>query len=140
MFGKYAIVTDVKYNFKLEPDWYWMIRPPLAEDELQVSKLLAQDKTRMEGDGTRVVQLPTTLEIAIREIAVTYGGTNIPTSENDPTPVLKKDAAWEEVEELLKKMPRALVLELWDAVGEAVPGWGPAKPRTKQVVGEEIKN
>jgi hypothetical protein len=131
MFGKYAIVTDVKYNFKLEPDWYWMIRPPLAEDELQVSKLLATDKSRIEGDGTRVVQMPTTLEIAIREIAVTYGGTNIPTSENDPTPVLKKDAVWVEVEELLKRMTRALVLELWDAVGEAVPGWGPAKPKAK---------
>jgi hypothetical protein len=140
VFGKYAIVSDVKYNFKLEPDWYWMIRPPLAEDELQVSKLLATDKSRIEGDGTRVVQMPTTLEIAIREIAVTYGGTNIPTSENDPTPVLKKDTSWVEVEALLKKMPRALVLELWEAVGEAVPGWGPAKPKAKQVVGETSKN
>jgi len=131
-FGKYAIVTGVKHEFKMEPDWWWMIKPPTSEDELQVSKLLATDRSRVEFDGTQVRQMPTTLEIAIREIAVTYGGTNIPTSETDPAPVLKKDAAWVEVEELLKKMPRALVLELWDAVGEAVPGWGPAKPKAKK--------
>ena len=131
-FGKYAVVTDVRHEFKLEPGWWWMIKPPTAQDEMEVSKLLATDRSRMEFDGTQIRQMPTTLEIAIREIAVTFGGTNIPASETDSTPVLKKDASWAEVEELLKQMPRALVLELWDAVGEAVPGWGPAKPRAKK--------
>jgi hypothetical protein len=128
-FGKYAIVTGVKHVFAQEPDWWWVIDPPTAKAELEVSKLLSTDRTKVESDGTRVSQLTTTLEVAIREIAVTFGGTNIPTSETDPTPALKKGMTLAEIEEVLKEMPRAMILELWNAVGDAVPGWGPAKPR-----------
>jgi hypothetical protein len=140
-FGKYAILTDVKHVFEKEPEWYWMIKPPTAQDELEVAKILATDKSRIDLDGTRVSLMPTTLEIAMREIAVTFGGTNIPTSENDPAPVLRKGAALAEIESILKEMPRAMILELWNAVGDAVPGWGPAKPRPQNAKEEdEAKN
>ncbi len=131
-FGKYAILEPVQHTFDKEPTWYWMIKPPTSQDELNVAKILTTDKTRMELDGTRVSVMPTTLEIAMREIAVTFGGTNIPTSETDPTPCLPSNATWDQVEALLKEMPRAMVWEIWRAVGDAVPGWGPAKPRAKQ--------
>ena len=140
-FGNYAILTDVKHAFEKEPTWYWMIKPPTAQAELEVAKILATDKSRVDLDGTRVSQMPTTLEIAIREIAVTFGGTNIPTSESDETPILRKDASVAEVESILKQMPRAMILELWNAVGEAVPGWGPAKPRANNAKeADEAKN
>jgi hypothetical protein len=126
-FGKYAIIDPVKYVFKKEPDWYWMIKAPTAADELNVARILSTDRERVETDGTRTKLLPMTLEIALREVAVTFAGTNIPTSETDATPILSKDATWEEVEEVLKEMPREMLSELWIAVGEAVPGWGPAK-------------
>lgn len=139
-FGQYAILTEVKHVFEKEPEWYWLIKPPTTKAELAVSQVLATDRTRMELDGMRVSLLPTTLEVAIREIAVTFGGTNIPTSEKDPEPILKKDASWIDVEEILKEMPRAMIFELWNAVGEAVPGWGPAKPVARQAVKKEEKD
>jgi hypothetical protein len=132
-FGKYAIIDPVKHVFEKEPEWYWMIKPPTAKDELAVSRILATDRSRIEIDGSRTSMLPTTLEIAMREIAVTFGGTNIPTSETDPAPVLKDNATVEQVEDLLKEMPRGMVFELWTAVGNAIPGWGPAKPRPQQM-------
>jgi hypothetical protein len=134
-FGNYALIDPVRHVFEREPDWWWMIRPPTARDELAVARVLSTDRSRIELDGTRTTMLPMTLEVAMREVAVTFGGTNIPTSETDPAPVLKEGASWEQVEEILKEMPRDMLIELWMAVGEAVPGWGPAKPK-----GEEPKN
>ena len=126
-FGKYAIVDPVKHVFEKEPQWYWMIKAPTAVDELNVARILSTQRSAIQPDGTRLELLPMTLEIALREVAVTFAGTNIPMSETDPTPILKTDAKWEDVEEVLKDMPREMLSELWIAVGEAVPGWGPAK-------------
>ena len=137
-FGNYAIIDPVKHSFEREPDWWWMIKPPTAKDELAVARILSTDRTRMGADGTRENLMPTTLEIAMREVAVTFAGTNIPTSESDATPILPRDASWEKVEEFLRDMPREMLLELWHAVGDAVPGWGPAKPRAPR--SEEAKN
>ena len=143
-FGSYAILDNVKHEFVKEPTWYWMIKPPDSQAELAVSRLLSTDRSRMEADGTRVSMLTTTLEVAMREVAVTFGGTNIPTSETDPKPVLNADASVEQVEALLKEMPREMLLELWNAVGDACPGWGPAKPRaarqTKAAEQTDAKN
>jgi hypothetical protein len=135
-FGSYAIIDPVKHVFEKEPQWYWMIKAPTAADELAVARVLSTDRSRIELDGTRTTMLPMTLEVAMREVAVTFKGTNIPTSETDPTPVLKEGARWEEVEDVLKEMPREMLVELWIAVGGAVPGWGPAKPKSD----EEPKN
>ena len=137
-FGKYAIVDPVKHVFEQEPDWYWLIKPVTAAAELAVARILSTDKTRVEADGTRVSMMPTSLEIAIKEIAVTFAGTNIPTSETDPTPILKESATLTEIETIVGQMPRTMVLELWKAVGEACPGWGSWK--AKQQGDKEPKN
>ena len=139
-FGSYAILDNVKYVFKKEINWYWMIKPPTAADELAVIKLLTTDRTRIEFDGTRVSTLPNSLEIAVREIAVTFAGTNIPTSETDPTPILSEKSTWDKVEAVVQQMPREMVMELWQAVGEAVPGWGPAKASKSTERSETEKN
>ena len=141
-FGKYAILDKVKHVFEKEPQWWWMIKPPTAKDELAVARVLSTDRSRIELDGTRTTTLPMTLEVAMREVAVTFGGTNIPTSESDSTPVLKEAATYEEVEEILKDMPREMLIELWIAVGDAIPGWGPRKPKppVEETSDEEPKN
>jgi hypothetical protein len=139
-FGKYAIVSDVKHVFEQEPEWFWTIRPPTSKDEMEVSKVLSTDRTRVEGDGTRVTRLTTTLEVAVCEIAVTFGGTNIPTSETDANPILKAGASRAEVEAILMDMPRAMVLEIWNAVGDAVPGWGPVKQKAVKLEETAAKN
>jgi hypothetical protein len=139
-FGQYAIIDPVKHVFEKEPTWYWLINAPTAKDELSVSRILAQDRSRVEVDGTRTSLFVTTLEVAMREVAVTFGGTNIPTSEKDPKPILKDDATIGQIEDVLKEMPRELLLELWRAVGKAVPGWGPAKTAPEKSEPEETKN
>jgi hypothetical protein len=126
-FGKYAVIDPVTHTFEKEPGWWWKIKAPTAADELAVSRVLSRDQTRVEADGTRTTLLTTTMEVALREVAVTFAGTNIPASETDPTPILRTGASWEEVEAILKQMPREMLVEIWIAVGEAVPGWGPAK-------------
>jgi hypothetical protein len=136
-FGKYAILDKVKHVFEKEPQWWWMIKPPTAKDELAVARVLSTDRSRIELDGTRTTMLPMTLEVAMREVAVTFGGTNIPTSETDPTPVLKEGVSYEKVEKILEEMPREMLLELWIAVGDAIPGWGPKKQKPAPEDNEE---
>lgn len=139
-FGKYAIIDPVKHVFEQEPAWYWMIKPPDAAAELAVARVLVTDRSRLETDGTRVSEVTTTLEIAIKEVAVTFGGTNIPISETDPTPMIAEGASLAAVEAVVSRMPRAMVIEIWNAVGNACPGWGPAKPRAARQPGDEAKN
>ena len=55
-------------------------------------------------------------------------------------PILRKDASLAEIESILKEMPRLMILELWKAVGDACPGWGPAKPKAKSIEEAEAKN
>jgi hypothetical protein len=128
-FGNYAILDDVKHVFEKEPVWWWIIRPPSTKDELAVTRLLATEKSKRETDGTMVQLQVTTLDVAIREIAVTFGGTNIPMSETEAMPILKTGASLGEIEDVLKEMPRAMILELWNAVGKAIPGWGPVQTK-----------
>jgi hypothetical protein len=130
-FGKYAIVDEITHKFKQEPDWWWKINPPTSGDELNMSKFFIQERVVREPDGTTREYPPTPLEIAYREIALTFGGTNIPLEGSKPEPILTVGLAVEDIEEVLKQMPHAMVMEVWDAIGEAVIGWGPA-PKAKK--------
>jgi hypothetical protein len=69
------------------------------------------------------------LEIAFREIALSFGGTNI---EIDKKPILHPDATVAQVEAVLAEMTVDMVTELWVVVGEANPFWGPRKPQKAQ--------
>ncbi len=128
-FGKYAILKPVTINLKLEPEWTWSIKPITTGEELQLSQFLNTERVAVLNDGTRIGRPATNLEVACREIALSFAGTNIP--GEDAKPILSKDATIDEVEAVLKSMPHDLVMELWEAVGEAVPTWGPAKPKKK---------
>lgn len=125
-YGKYTNIIPTTYYLKKEPEWYWVINPPTVAGELAVAQLLATDKRAIGESKSIKTQAPTTLELAIREISVTFGATNIPTSDTDLAPLIEPYSTMPEVERIVKTMPRSLLLELWRAVGQAIPGWGPA--------------
>ena len=123
-FGKYAILDKSTHTFELMPEWSWTFKPTNSEDELAIAKFIT-------------VQNPTWLEIAWRELALSFGSTTIPVSETDPKLVLEPGATVEQVEAVLKKMPLAMVQELWKALGEANPLWGPRLDPEKNPEGSE---
>jgi len=134
-FGKYAIATDVTHNFEQEPDWYWKVTPVTTGMELEMSKFLNHRRLISTPEG-RIELPPTHMEIAMREVALTFGGTNIPLDENKTIeeggePFLSDDATVEQIELSLSLLPRDMFYEIWGAVGEAYPYWGPADPNVE---------
>ena len=125
-FGDYAIVDAATHNFEKRPEWEWKIKPVTSGMELEMSKFNAHNRIVLDPDGTRRQLPPTWMELCHREIAMTFGGTNIAKKNGDL--ILAKDASIEEIERVLKVMPQELVLEIWRAVGVAYPKWGPADP------------
>ncbi len=136
-FGKYAIIDETEHHFEKEPGWYWKIKPPTSGDELAMSKFLVQNRVEVDASGTRREYPPTYTEIAYREIALCFGGTNIPAGgkkgkpvEEGGDPLLKENARVEQIEATLRKMPHEMVMEIWGAIADAVPGWGPQRPKS----------
>jgi hypothetical protein len=125
-FGKYAIVSSVEHHFSLEPDWYWTIKPITSGMELERSKFLMHNRSIQDVDGKRRELPPTWLETAYREIALSFGGTNIPDEKDEPA--LKPDALVADIEKFLREAPQALVWEIWVAIGESYSYWGPVDP------------
>lgn len=121
-FGNYGIVGNTIYHFEKEPNWYWEFTPVTSGMELDRSKFMLYNRMVMDITGNRREQPPTWLEIAHREIALTFGGTNIPETE------LKKGATLQEVEVFLKTMPQPMIIELWKKIGEIYKDWGPVDP------------
>lgn len=136
-FGKYAVIRPYTYNFELEPDWYWNFKPPTARDELDLQRFLFQKRTRTVAGVSE--QLPaTSMEVVFQQLALTFGGTNIPTYkevegewQETETPILQKNDDVEKIKKALGGMPTELVLELWEALGEHIPNWGPMQSDPK---------
>ena len=127
MFGKYAIIQPVTHNLKLEEGWWWVINPPTSGDEVAMSRFLSNGRRELGPDGVIREFYPTNIEVVHREIALTFGGTNIPGEEGGL--ILSDNAKTEDVEKVLMTMPLEMVMELWAALGEAVPSWGPERPK-----------
>jgi hypothetical protein len=126
-FGQYAILQPVEHRFEREPDWYWKIKPVTTGDEVALSQFLSAERTAILPDGSRTVKRIANIEIALREIALTFAGTNI-TDESGKL-ILEQGATIEQIEAALRTMPNEMVNELWTAVGDAIPTWGPVKPK-----------
>ncbi len=124
-YGSYAFISPVVYHFEREPEFTWTIKPITSGDELALSQFLSGDRIVLLPGGARVSHPAVNLEVAHREIALSFAGTNI--LGDDDKPILVAGATPEEIEAVLKKMPHEMVLELWVAVGDAVPSWGPVK-------------
>ena len=128
-FGNYAIVAGVTHQFEKHPEWEWTILPVISGMELEMSKFSTHSRIVQDPDGTRRQLPPTWMELCYREIAMTFGGTTIPKdSETPEEPILNAGASITEIEEVLKEMPQDMVMEIWKAVGQAYPKWGPADP------------
>jgi hypothetical protein len=127
-FGKYAVINPVDYQLKEEPEWTWTFRPPSSGEELEMQRFMVVGRVQTGPDGIQREYPPTTFEIAHRELALTFGGTNI-TADGEDEPILKVDAKVSEVEAMLRQMPHGLVMELWEALGDIVPTWGPVRPK-----------
>jgi hypothetical protein len=135
-FGNYAIIDVVEHHFEKENEWVWKIKPPSSGDELAMSKFLVQNRVEVDTTGIRREFPPTYTEIAYREIALCFGGTTIPkggknakTVEEGGDPILAENARVEQIEAMLRKMPHEMVMEIWGAIADAVPGWGPQRPK-----------
>ena len=136
-FGKYAIIDNVVHTFEKEPDWTWTIKPPTSGDELAMSKFLNTGRVETGIDGVRREYPATSMEVAHQEIALTFGGTTIPLDDDKPVaqggePILKIGASTEAIKAVVRQMPNEMVLEIWNAIADAVPGWGPYRPKVKK--------
>lgn len=133
-FGNYAVVDNVRYELEKEPNWWWEIKSPTVSDEIALARFVRSGDE--EGIGLLNIQ------IAAREIALTFAATNIPQDPEKPVEdggksILKQGATPDEVEKVLEQMPPELLYELWGVVGRAVPMWGPRVPELEAGGGED---
>jgi hypothetical protein len=133
-FGNYAVCDPVIHYFAKNEEWHWKIKPPTSGDELAMSRFLVQNRIELGPDGVRHEFPPTNMEIMYREIALTFAGTNIPADMEKPVEdggaaFIPDNAKVETIEACLRLMPHPMVVEIWDAVGDAVVGWGPVRPK-----------
>lgn len=130
-FGKYGIIEGDTLNFSEEPELWWKILPVTAGMELGLTRFI-QEGNKIILNGEEHVVPHNNIEIACREVALTFGGTNIPESAGSDKPALKVGASLEEIEKFLATMPQGMFLEIWTQVGELYPFWGPAKKVKKE--------
>ena len=130
-FGNYAIVQEIEYALEQEPDWTWTFKPPTSKDEMTLQNFMSRGRTVVENGFTETHPV-TIMEVTFEELALTFGGTTIPKFKEEDgewvatdQPVLKNNASKSEIKKVLGEMPTEMVLELWKALGEHVPGWGP---------------
>ena len=133
-FGKYVIIKSKKYYFELEPELFWELKPPTSGDELEMTQLFNRGRVTVGFEGTTREAPPTPYEIAYLEIALTFKSTNVMTEDGEP--ILEPGASTLEIQEMLRQMPHAMVMEIWAAIGEMVIGWG-AQPDEPEEDAEE---
>ena len=127
-FGKYAIIDAITHYFEQEPELYWRIKPVTSGLELERSKFMLHNRVIETADGVRREMPPSWMEVAYREIALTFGGTNIKNRKGELA--LADTASVAKVERFLAAMPQTMVMEIWKAIGAVYPKWGPADPNS----------
>jgi len=126
-FGKYAVLQPITYNFKREPELWWKFKPPTSGDELTMARFLNRGRLTLGEEGPSREVPPSWIEVAHKEISIIFAGTNI--TDDKDQPILADNASPEQVETMLRLMPHAMVMEIWDAIARHVPGWGnPMRP------------
>jgi hypothetical protein len=139
-FGSYAVIENVRFNFADESEYWWEIKPPTAGDELALTRYMNTGKAIYNADGGMETEgSPSWLDILFYEIALLFGGTNIPADPDKPVsddgkPFISENSATSVIEAKLKTMPMEMIAEIADKIAEHVPGWGPKNPlsRTNQ--------
>jgi len=132
----YSIIDSTKHYLEKNPDFYWEILPATALHEMAMQKFLLQNRALITPDGVKREYPPTVIEVALREIALVFGETNIPADPEKPVaeggePILPKGASVEKIEALLMQFPTDLIDELWFAITKANPDWGTCPKKVK---------
>ncbi len=142
-FGKYAIIENVRFYFADEPKLWWDIKPPTTGDELALTRFLTTGKAVYGLDGSVQTEGgPSWLDILIFEIALLFGGTNIPADPDKPLedggqPFITTKDNVDEIQAKLSRFPLDMITEIANKVAEHVPGWGPKNPVGRT---EELEN
>ena len=142
-FGSYAIIDAVRHYFKDEPEYWWDINPPTTADELALTRYMNTGKATIRPDGGMETEgAPSWLDILLYEIALLFGGTNIPADPESPVedggePVISTKAKTETIQRKLGEFPMEMIAEIGDAMADAVPGWGPKNPLSRAKREEE---
>lgn len=136
-FGSYAIIENIRFNFADESEYWWEIKPPTAGDELALTRYMNTGKSIYNKDGGMETEgSPSWLDILFYEIALLFGGTNIPADadqsvSDDGKPFISEKSATSVIETKLKTMPMEMIAEIADKIAEHVPGWGPKNPLSR---------
>jgi len=117
-FSKFAVLNSVRHEFEGAKEYWWEFKPANSADELAIYHFLV-----LHPDASWI-------EVAWRELSLTFGGTNIP--NEDEQPVLQPDAGMDEVTVVLRQLPLSMVVELWKALKEANPTWGPQSTQSQK--------
>lgn len=143
-FGSYAIIENIRFDFKDEPEFWWEIKPPTAGDELALTRYMNTGKAIYNADGGMETEgSPSWLDILFYEIALLFGGTNLPTDADKPVsdggkPFISEKSSMATIDARLRTMPMEMVAEIADKLAEDVPGWGPKNPLSR--TGKEEKD
>lgn len=119
---------ETEYRPTESSEYYWRFKAPTVKVEEEMAAYITENAGSL-----------TTPEVAVKELARTFAGSNFP-DPNSPTtdpynpdfiPALSDDATPEDVERYLREsgMPSALMFELWKKMKEVAPHWGPEFPR-----------
>ena len=133
-FDKYVVISNVEHHFEKDPSLFWVIKPPTIKEEIALSRFYQEGRLKIV-DGQRITYPWSSIEIAIRQVALLFGGTNV-TKDGTDSLVLRDDASLDAIEKYLGSLPPSVVMELFTAIGDAVPSWGKPSPKKD----EETKN
>jgi hypothetical protein len=114
LFGNYT-KEDHTHELAKIPEIYWKFRYPSAEDETILERFMRKS--------------PTTTEIFVLELAITFAETNL--GQEDDKPFLTSDAPLGIKQTAIGAMPHELILELAEALNGFAGGWG-AETRKKE--------
>ena len=145
-YGSYAILENIRFSFVDEPEYWWEITPPTAGDELALTRFMNTGKAIYNPDGGMETEgSPSWLDVLIYEIALLFGGTNIPADPDQSVsgtgkPFISPKSSLSTIEAGLQTMPMDMVAEIADQIAKHVPGWGPKNPLSRMGKEEAQEN
>ncbi len=129
--SKYAMLGEAKYPLKLEPELYWTFKPVSGAMQIELAKWLQDNaETITDEKGVTYQVPPYWVSAMIQELTLSFAGSNILLSEEltgeKAVPMFPEGMPIEEVGKAIALLPMPLLIELWVALKERNPQWGPA--------------
>jgi hypothetical protein len=117
-------IKQFTYTFPNIRNGWWRLKSPSEEGELSMGKFpeVCDYEYNQSKHRSKLIQL------AIREIALTYGGTNLVFEDGLS---LEQSASIDEIESFLLRFSNQTIIGIWYAVGEVYPTWGPDTSKSK---------